>query len=173
MHSWRITKDRFCVKFNHRLDMKRALDGRPWVFDKNLVLLETIGESENTAQVCLDWNPFNVFVHDIPLSHQTKNVAELIGNKISQFLEVELHETGHRWTSAWKLWVAINANSPLIRALRLRTGDDNSTLVSFSYDRLPNFCYSCGKLGQISKFCPMKYEDNFVESDEPRSMDHR
>ncbi|KAL0409534.1 UNVERIFIED_CONTAM: hypothetical protein Sradi_1887800 [Sesamum radiatum] len=91
MAVWRISEERFCLNFNHCLDLQRALDGRPWVFDKNLIILEQVGNTDNPTEVCLDWCPFNVFVHDLPLSHHTKDVAEHIGNKLGQYINMELH----------------------------------------------------------------------------------
>ncbi|KAK4400699.1 putative ribonuclease H protein, partial [Sesamum angolense] len=114
-------------------------------------------------EVCLDWCPFTVFVHDLPLSRQTRDIAEHIGNKLGQFIDMELSEQGHNWSSAWKLRISLNTSQPLKRALRLRTMTGADLLVTFTYARLPNFCYLCGKIGHIAKYCPLRYEEDFVD----------
>ncbi|KAK4415969.1 hypothetical protein Salat_2704300 [Sesamum alatum] len=35
MSMWRISKEWFHIRFNHRLDQQQALDGRRWNFDKD------------------------------------------------------------------------------------------------------------------------------------------
>ncbi|KAL0326615.1 UNVERIFIED_CONTAM: hypothetical protein Sangu_1739500 [Sesamum angustifolium] len=163
MSVWRISEERFCLKFNHSLDLLRVLEGRPWVFDKNLIILEQVGNNDRPEEVCLDWCPFTVFVHDLPLPRQTRDIAEHIGNKLGQFIDMELSEQGHNWSSAWKLRISLNTSQPLKRALRLRTMTGADLLVTFTYARLPNFCYLCGKIGHIAKILPTRYEEDFVD----------
>ncbi|KAL0410932.1 UNVERIFIED_CONTAM: hypothetical protein Slati_3682900 [Sesamum latifolium] len=117
----RVSEERFCLQFNHRLDMQRALEGRLWVFDKNLLLLESVDDGKNPLDVCLDSCPFTVFVHDIPLSLQTKNIAEHIGNKLGRFIDTEHHKDGINWCAAWKLKLSLNVLKPLSRAMRLKS----------------------------------------------------
>ncbi|KAL0418971.1 UNVERIFIED_CONTAM: hypothetical protein Sradi_1310600 [Sesamum radiatum] len=108
----RISKDRFCLQFNHYLDKQQALEGRPWTFDKN--------NGVNPIDVCLEWSPFMVYVHDIPLSLQTREMANHIGNKLGQFVDIELFEYGANWSSNWRLSINLNVSKPLKRAIRLR-----------------------------------------------------
>ncbi|KAK4433419.1 hypothetical protein Salat_1104200 [Sesamum alatum] len=77
----RVSEDGFCLYFNHKLDLQRALDGRPWVFDRSLLIMERVEDGNNPLDISLDWSPFTVLVHDIPLSLQTSIIAEHIGNK--------------------------------------------------------------------------------------------
>ncbi|KAL0321162.1 UNVERIFIED_CONTAM: hypothetical protein Sradi_5377700 [Sesamum radiatum] len=163
MSMWRISEERFCIRFNHRLDFQRALEGRPWSFDKNLLLLEPIVENVNPDVVDLEWCPFTIHVHDLPLTQHNRNMAEFIGGKIGKFLEYELHEHVLNWSPTMRMRVAMNISKPLKRAMRLCSPTGESFLVTFSYERLPNYCYMCGILGHIAKFCPLRYEDDFEE----------
>ncbi|KAL0408772.1 UNVERIFIED_CONTAM: hypothetical protein Sradi_1811600 [Sesamum radiatum] len=43
-------------------------------------------------------------------------------------------------------------------------GDEQ--LVTFTFERLPNFCYLCGKIGHISKWCETRFEDGFIDPGE-------
>ncbi|KAL0409826.1 UNVERIFIED_CONTAM: hypothetical protein Slati_3572300 [Sesamum latifolium] len=109
----RISEDRFCLQFNHKLDMQRVMEGRPWIFDKNLLILEPVIDDISPTDICLDWSPFTVYVHDSPLSLQNRNTVELIGNKIGMFIDIEHSNEGGNWFAAWKLIVAINVSNPL------------------------------------------------------------
>ncbi|KAL0357699.1 UNVERIFIED_CONTAM: hypothetical protein Scaly_1455600 [Sesamum calycinum] len=65
-----------------------------------------------------------------------------------------------------RLRVAIDVTKPLPRALKIRTILGDEHIVMFSYERLPNFCYPCGKLGQISKWCDSRFQADFVDPGE-------
>ncbi|KAL0347999.1 UNVERIFIED_CONTAM: hypothetical protein Sangu_1027700 [Sesamum angustifolium] len=51
-----------------------------------------------------------------------------------------------------RIRVSVEVSKPLKRVLKLRTTLADEQLLSFTYERLPNFCYLCGCLGHLSKF---------------------
>ncbi|KAK4417244.1 hypothetical protein Salat_2550000 [Sesamum alatum] len=113
-------------------DLRRVLDLRPWVFDKNLLILQTLSQSEDPLSVNLDWCPFFVHIHNLPYGQRT-------------------------------LEVNINVTLPLKQALRFCSESGEESVVRFSYKRLPNFCYLCGKLGHISRFCDLRFDAQFSD----------
>ncbi|KAL0393034.1 UNVERIFIED_CONTAM: hypothetical protein Sradi_2526200 [Sesamum radiatum] len=128
--------------------------------------MESMADRANLLDVWLDWSPFTMLVHDITLSLQTKTVAEHIGNKIGRFIDTEHHDDRVNWLATWKLKLSLDITKPLMRALCLENTKGDGFLVTFTYGKLPNFCYQCGVWGHISKFSPIIYEDDFVEPGE-------
>ncbi|KAL0323639.1 UNVERIFIED_CONTAM: hypothetical protein Sangu_1983200 [Sesamum angustifolium] len=124
-----ISEDRFCLQFNHLLNMQCTLEGRPWVSNKNLSIMESVADRTNLLDVCLDWSPFTVLVHDITLSLQSRTVAEHIGNKIGRFIDTEHHDDRVNWLATWKLKLSLNITKPFMRALRL----ENKKEMDFGY----------------------------------------
>lgn len=55
-----------------------------------------------------------------------------------------MDNSGSVWGSALRLRVSLCVSSPLGRALKMETANEDEVLVSFSYERLPNFCYLVG-----------------------------
>ncbi|KAL0313473.1 UNVERIFIED_CONTAM: hypothetical protein Sradi_5746600 [Sesamum radiatum] len=73
----------------------------------------------------------------------------------SEFLE---YDKSNSWGASIRVRVALDIRMPLKRFLRMRTATGELT-VSFTYERLPNFCYGCGVLGHILRDCPKSVED--------------
>ncbi|KAK4434325.1 hypothetical protein Salat_0595300 [Sesamum alatum] len=93
----------------------------------------------------------------------TKEVAIWIGNKIGRFVDVDLDANGYVWGASIRIRVAIDITKPLRRALKIRTVLGDEQLVTFTYERLPNFCYLCGRLGHISRSCELQLMDDFID----------
>ncbi|KAL0455025.1 UNVERIFIED_CONTAM: hypothetical protein Slati_0841700 [Sesamum latifolium] len=84
-----IEDHHFVLRFNHEVDLDRTLRGCPWAFDKNLTILRMVNEDENPATIELNWCPFYVHVHGLPIRLMTRDVAESIGNRIGHFLDFD------------------------------------------------------------------------------------
>ncbi|KAK4426954.1 hypothetical protein Salat_1464200 [Sesamum alatum] len=137
-----------------------------WSFEKNVIILSEIDERENPLRVNLDWCDFHIHVHELPLSMMNLGVATLIGNRIGRFRDMDMDDTGCDWGATLRLRVAINVTRPLPRAIPIVSTMRDELLVHLTYKRLPNFCYLCGKLGHIAKYCELQFEARFVD---PRS----
>ncbi|KAK4438712.1 hypothetical protein Salat_0205700 [Sesamum alatum] len=79
-----LNDERFLIAFNHRIDKRRAIEGGPWIFDKQLIVLNTIDRGDNPLDICLDKCAFTVFIHDIPYSQRTHEMARHIGQSLGE-----------------------------------------------------------------------------------------
>ncbi|KAL0283171.1 UNVERIFIED_CONTAM: hypothetical protein Sangu_2906700 [Sesamum angustifolium] len=155
-----IEGDRFLLKFLHILDRDRVLERCPWAYDKQLLVLTPVDDSN---LVDLNWCEFHIHVHGLPLGKMTKEIAAFIGNKLGKFRDVELDGGGEDWGSYIRIRVVIDITKPLIRALKIRTVLGDEQLVTFTYERLLNFCYLCGCLGHLSRQCELQFQANFCD----------
>ncbi|KAK4415982.1 hypothetical protein Salat_2705600 [Sesamum alatum] len=57
----------------------------------------------------------------------------------------------------------MDVRRPLKRFLTVRSSTREEIMVSFSYERLPNFCYICGVLGHIAHNCTQQFEVGFYD----------
>ncbi|KAL0392806.1 UNVERIFIED_CONTAM: hypothetical protein Sradi_2503400 [Sesamum radiatum] len=96
----------------------------------------------------------------------TKEITTFIGNQLGIFRDVDPHRGGQGWGSYLRIRVGIDVSKPLRRIMKLRTVLGEESLISFTYERLPNFCYWCGRMGHILKFCDSQYEEGFNETQE-------
>ncbi|KAL0329040.1 UNVERIFIED_CONTAM: hypothetical protein Sradi_4890700 [Sesamum radiatum] len=79
---------------------------------------------------------------------------------------MEMDGYGRAWGSSLHIRIAINMIKPLIRALRVCTTMGEEMVVSFTYERLQNFCYLCGQLGHIHNYCELRFEERFTDPSE-------
>ncbi|KAL0378610.1 UNVERIFIED_CONTAM: hypothetical protein Sradi_3166500 [Sesamum radiatum] len=117
-------------------------------------------------QVVLEECDFFMQIHDLPLSMMNLGVATLIGKRIGVFPDMETDDSECSWGASLRIRVSLNVNHPLKRALKVRSMTGKEFLVRFTYDQLPNFCYLCGPLGHIDKYCEVWFEDGFRNSDD-------
>ncbi|KAL0428198.1 UNVERIFIED_CONTAM: hypothetical protein Slati_2994600 [Sesamum latifolium] len=94
----------------------------------------------------------------------TKEVASFTECKIEQLRKFDQQKGPDLWGSFMRLRVVIDVSKPLPRALKIRTVLRDEHLVSFTYESLPSFCYLCGRLGHISKWCETRFNDGFINS---------
>ncbi|KAL0444014.1 UNVERIFIED_CONTAM: hypothetical protein Slati_2124100 [Sesamum latifolium] len=160
---WRLEDGRFLIRFNHIIDRNRALKGCPWSFEKSTLILSSIGVNGNPMRVTLDWCEFVVHVHDLPLSKINLRIASLIENTLGKFRDLEMEDSGCAWGSSLRICIALNVTQPLIWAFRVHTTMGNELVVSFTYERLQNFCYLCGRLGHIYSYCELRFEEGFQD----------
>ncbi|KAL0433047.1 UNVERIFIED_CONTAM: hypothetical protein Slati_2639000 [Sesamum latifolium] len=118
-------------------------------------------EADNPMHVDMDKCDFYVHVHDLPLNMMNLGVATLLGNKIGIFRDMEMDAAGCSWGASLRIRVGVNVTQPLKRALKIRSTSGEELLARLTYERLPNFCYLCGLLGHIDKYCELRFDDNF------------
>ncbi|KAL0456241.1 UNVERIFIED_CONTAM: hypothetical protein Slati_0963300 [Sesamum latifolium] len=82
------------------------------------------------------------------------------------FKEVDLDKNGEVCGSFVCTRVALDITKLLKRALKIRTVLGDEQLVSFTYERLPNFCYFFGCLGYLSRQCDLQFRDGFSDPGE-------
>ncbi|KAL0448799.1 UNVERIFIED_CONTAM: hypothetical protein Slati_1436300 [Sesamum latifolium] len=129
-----LEEHRFLLWFHHCVDRDRALDGCPWTFDKNLIILSKVSVNENPLEVDLNWCSFYVFVHGLPLGLMTNEVAMVVGNRLGKFVELDHAQRRYAWGSKLRIRVALDVRKPLkcgvlghiIRDCNWRIGEEPS-----------------------------------------------
>ncbi|KAL0448871.1 UNVERIFIED_CONTAM: hypothetical protein Slati_1443500 [Sesamum latifolium] len=165
----RLEENRFSITFIHPIDRKRALEGGPWIFDKQLIVMNYVADNEKEGEVNLDWCEFTIFIHDLPHEQRTKEMARYIGEILGQYCTPTDKMSDHivQNSSFIKIRVRLNIHKPLRRWMKLRSPKAEEYTIWFAYARLPNFCFICGKMGHIAKFYSAQYEEGFMGREQP------
>jgi hypothetical protein len=129
-------------EFTDGEDKRRILEGRPWSFDRRVIVLEDFDGTTPPTQMKFQYSPFWIQVHDMPLLCMTKGVGMKIRESLGLVEDVDVAGDGVGWGRCLHIQVIIDLFKPLEhgRALAL---EKKSVWVSFKYENLPTFYFRC------------------------------
>ncbi|TXG54013.1 hypothetical protein EZV62_019269 [Acer yangbiense] len=150
----------FKFRFQNYWDRKRILEGGPWLFDKQLLVLREASGSEKVTDLQFRYVPFWIQLHNLPLACLNREIGLHLGGLVGQVKEIDAGESGECVGQFIRIRVLIDVMNPLKRGLRVALGDDEKVNeVMICYERLPNFCYYCGKIGHLVRDCPLNTKE--------------
>ncbi|PNX68858.1 cysteine desulfurase mitochondrial-like, partial [Trifolium pratense] len=78
---------RFLFHFAHPLAMEEVINGGPWSFDNNMLILEQIQLGMQIDHIPLMYVNMWVQVHDLPMGLMKERVGTTLANYIGEFVE--------------------------------------------------------------------------------------
>ena len=82
-------------------------------------------------------------------------MGECLGGSLGEVVKVDVREQGFSMGKFLRVRVDINFSEPLCKGRMVRMGGPTLVWVDFCYERLPIFCYWCGKLDNDDRDCPL------------------
>ncbi|KAL5824635.1 hypothetical protein ACOSQ3_020698 [Xanthoceras sorbifolium] len=103
----------------------------------------------------VDFKSFLIWIqlYNIQLAWLNKDAGYVLGGMVGIVKEVDTGESKECAGSFIRARVLVDVSKPLIRGLRVKLEDDSCCSVVVCYERLPNFCYFCGRIGHIICEC--------------------
>jgi hypothetical protein len=141
-----IQENLWLFEFFEDGDKHKVLAGRPWSYDRTLLILNEFDGQISPSQMDFSFSPIWIQIHDMPLGCMNRAVGHQIGNSIGRV------EDDVGWGRYLRIRVAINLYQPLERGRSLIISK-TSRWVSFKYKKLPVFCFRCGRILYGPKGC--------------------
>jgi hypothetical protein len=141
-------------EFSDLADKRRIMEGRPWTFDRQILVLNEFDGSIPPSQFEFNYSPFWIQVHDMPLICMNKSIGTKIGNSLGELIDVDVAGDGRGWGSYLRLRVNLDLMKPIDRGQALNLAG-KSSWVEFKYEKLPLLCFMCGRLVHGPKGCPI------------------
>ena len=63
------------------------------------------------------------------------------------------------WTKSLRVKILMDLRDPFIDEITLNKESGQVATLPVKYERLPNICYYCGRVGHVEKYCEVKDED--------------
>ncbi|KAL0014215.1 hypothetical protein SO802_001284 [Lithocarpus litseifolius] len=149
--------NRVLFVFDNVGEVDRILKNQPWSFDKHLVMLQRYNSDIPVRDLVFQKTLFWVQVHDIPMRFMKRKVAEEICDTIGEVQKSTgaVDEEGGHFI---RVCVLIDISLPLCRGRLITAENGGKIWIRFKYERLPNFCFWCGRLNHSDKNCELWLE---------------
>ncbi|KAH7855032.1 hypothetical protein Vadar_020421 [Vaccinium darrowii] len=146
----------FLFRFEDVADRTNILQEGPWSIMNNLLSLKPLEDGMVVSELDFSFCPFWVQIHGLPVEKLSRANTEIIGRRLGKLLALEASPDGYCLSRGFlRVRVEINTSQPLSKGLWIRekTGVSNDRWISFKFEKLPDFCYACGRLGHDNKSC--------------------
>ncbi|KAG8376161.1 hypothetical protein BUALT_Bualt09G0034400 [Buddleja alternifolia] len=148
-----VEDDKFVFVFQDKEDFSKVINHSPWSFRGNLFVLNHWPPEKVIEQVSLDHAYFWIQVSNVPVMFINLENISLIGDTVGSFIMSDLTSEKQRWKKSFKIRVTIDLRKPLIDSLTLNPKPGVTINAEIRYERLVDFCYSCGMLGHKLSTC--------------------
>jgi hypothetical protein len=103
----------FLFQFAHALDMEAVLQGGPWSFNNQMLILERVGLRVQIENIPLYHFDFWVQVHNLPTGLMAERVGKTLTNYIGSFVEYDKNNKGSFWREYMRIKVRVDVRQPL------------------------------------------------------------
>ncbi|XP_059431635.1 uncharacterized protein At4g02000-like [Corylus avellana] len=145
----------FLVEFTNAGDKKRILDGRPWVFERSLFLIEDFDGLSSPLEYTFEKAAFWVRMVNLPLACMNQTTGRRIGSTVGEVEMVDTEADGIGWGEFLRVKIVVDLAKPLARGRMLKV-KGKSKWIAFQYERLPKLCFHCGIINHEKTGCPFK-----------------
>lgn len=170
-----IGVNQFLFTFHQESGKRKAMENGPWMFDKELVVVEDYVPSKRPEDYAFNDIPIWVRVFNLPLGMMNEDSAEDIGNIIGRFVEADTGADGSAIGRFLRIKIRMRIDKPIRRGFTLEdegrqndargkknaiVGDgeeeEDGDWCRLEYEYLPDFCFTCGVIGHGEKDCMIK-----------------
>lgn len=123
----------------------------PWNFDNNLLLLCRWRRGLSSTNITFTHSPFWVQIWGLPFELMSEEVCRDPSNSLGRFIEIDRRIGQSDQAKFMRVRVDLQLDKPLRRGGKIASVEGERFWVSFRYERLPTFCFHCGRLGHDIK----------------------
>ncbi|KAE8821190.1 LRR receptor-like serine/threonine-protein kinase FLS2 [Hordeum vulgare] len=168
-----------CVHVPPGIGKRRALEDGPWMFEKDLVVVEDYDPGKRPEDYEFNEIPIWMRVFSLPLGMMNEVTTEEIGNLVGSFVEADVGADGVAMGKFLRVKIRMNIDKPIMRGFMLDDAEDGGrqkqkkkmnidgggeeeegAWCRFEYEFLPEFCYVCGMVGHSERACDMQLDKN-------------
>ncbi|MCI06737.1 hypothetical protein A2U01_0027797, partial [Trifolium medium] len=147
----------FLFHFAHQLDMEAVLNGGPWTFDNNMLIVERVQIGMQIDNIQLNYVDFWVQIHNLPTGLMKERVGKTLANYIGSFLEYDKKNNSSFWMQYMRVRVKVDVRQPLKKDTKVKNMAGEWCTVNFKYEKLGVFCFVCGIMGHAENKCVVRF----------------
>ncbi|XP_074327248.1 uncharacterized protein LOC141696272 [Apium graveolens] len=143
----------FLFQFYRKEDMQWVLKGGPWSFDNAMVALETVEAGQNPASIKPCFLSIWIQLYNLPVGYMLETVGKQLGNFFGVFLEYDVKNSTSIWRECMRVRIKLDVRKPIKRKKKIVKKDGQEFTVECKYERLGEFCFTCGLVSHTDRFC--------------------
>lgn len=143
----------FLFQFFRKEDMQWVTNGGPWSFDNAMLALEKIERGESPATIKPCFVSIWIQLYNLPMGYMLETVGKQLGNFFGEFMEYDARNNTSIWRDCMRVRIKIDVRKPLKRKKKIIKKDGSEIIVECKYERLGEFCFSCGLVSHTDRFC--------------------
>ncbi|MBA0754491.1 hypothetical protein Gogos_021309, partial [Gossypium gossypioides] len=136
--------------FDLEEDLELIMEGRPWLFRKNIILFNRLNQAMERDRISLNSSPFWMKIDSYLPEFDKKDLLHAIGVTFGGVLGSEITDV------CCRLRINLDVRKPLRRGIFVSRININKTWVLFKYENLPIYCFECGRMGHEITDCTQK-----------------
>lgn len=169
LHIIDLNINTYLFNFSEATTPRRILDEAPWNILGSLLCLYRWVPELSIHEVNFTFCPFWIQMHGVPLEGFSIANAKKIASMVGKVDEVEDPLVGNKIVRGFlRARVYVNIEKPLITSFRVPRKDFPDTWIWIHYEKLQDYCYSCGLLGHSKKDCRKRMAMAPWNPDRPR-----
>ncbi|KAF7127011.1 hypothetical protein RHSIM_Rhsim11G0149500 [Rhododendron simsii] len=142
--------------FKSEDDVCKILSLGPWSIMGSLMVLRKWEASKTLAEIDFSCSPFWVQIQGLPLGFLNVKSGLKIAEAIGEIIAVEDPEGRGKLQNFIRVRVWVDITKPLKKGFFLKRPEEEDLWVKFKYERLSDFCYSCGRVSHTVVDCTVK-----------------
>ncbi|CAN0838066.1 hypothetical protein LINGRAHAP2_LOCUS1977 [Linum grandiflorum] len=147
-------------RFYHNLDMRWVLDNGPWLFDRHLLVLRELSTGMDPTTTLIHLADFWLQIDKLTPSFFTETFGRGLGNFVGKFVRYDVKRNVYRSTSSYlRVRVTLDTMKPLPRGKKIGHPGQPRFMCEFGYEKLPLFCFICGRMGHIGRLCNILFQN--------------
>ncbi|XP_020200178.1 uncharacterized protein [Aegilops tauschii subsp. strangulata] len=145
----------FEVQFGSEGDWRHVLHNGPWQFDFSVLVMKDYEGDKRPSEMIFDKIDVWVRVTDLPPDRRTEAFGRALGNWLGEIVWVDVDKERLAREQHLRVRAKISVYEPLVRGFYLRTKreDKEKTWFDFHYEKVPHFCFDCGRLVHVEGEC--------------------
>ena len=135
-------------------EVERLLSQGPWCFDNCLMSIVKWERGANPKTENFHLVKFWLQLSGLPRELYTKEVGRKLAGLLKECEEIQIRETQEEESRKFfRLRAMVDVTQPLRRTIKVTTPFQDQHTGILRYERLPHFCFQCGRVGHTTKGC--------------------
>ncbi|GAV79174.1 DUF4283 domain-containing protein, partial [Cephalotus follicularis] len=126
-----VGKNLFMFMFNNEGDRAKVMKLGLWLFDKHILLVETLDEEVHSSSIFLSKASFWIRVFGVPYLCLSKRVGKIIGESIRELEDIEIVSGKKENSQCLKERVRVDVRSPIRRVMKFLVGGTDKSWLNF------------------------------------------